>query len=964
MQPQQRSSIPSKSTKESNNNTKTHNTDYLTTSNGNNVSTTTTTNNTPWLPSATTESFHNNTKNTTSMTSDHPFGPFQIHQQQLDITITTTTQTPPTQHYPLLFSSSSSISPSPPSSSSSISNQFTPTSNAHPPPSLISNMVNNSFPNSTPMNISSLLPFAISPPPTRFFSMLVSSSSSNNNNINHQPQQTLPTQSVSSSTTDAAIGVSSIGGTVGNYQSNNNNRIHPSSPQHYLSNDNTLFSSTTIPLQPAMPTGTNERGQQQNVFIPSIHANFTTFSGTGQGSNNTSSQPPPTTTTDNYSSTSQSMHSDEGKDVINIGPNNSSTLSNKPPLDAPAAVLLLEPPSLSTIIDDHHPTIPTSLYFTRKTQMSERFYRPQQRSSSSSCIEDIDDDSGSIATLVQQNKSRQHKHGLWMNDHDCDHICGCVEDKMEAELRLQDNFETNYFHSKKRSNSHNSYKYDDSMNPHNTDEDEEPSHFECIENASNLISGSSIDDDHLIQQRKKRKKTLEENLLTGFSNLLQNLEPDCVLYIFQFLNCTGKDNWFCNVRNMYGRFKKNNQILPLFRYITIEQHSTLKLGFGSLKNHQSMDCNIQSLSIHRKTNQPLECEIGYMSKVGRSLKTFIYYNHCGNNPTYPSYALQGGNVINIDASSCVDTTSTNSNNTNGKSTYSFNDGMSSSSEDELEESSFELIEDENSHVIGLKRKSRSEGSCFLKEIYRNCKALEKLKIVDMEGYVPIKVSLRLPASPKGASPPLAFSNTLQKIRLFNCVLPSHAMSVICKMTQLESVHFEKTFVSDVNEYDSLLSLTKLKVLKLQVAQLPKKLLKDMPTTFTSLEKLFLNVSQKTDAYDEKFNVELLTNLKSLSIISHFNLDLLALMRNCTRIEFLQLGFDVCFNHIFPNEKLKYCILRNVFISPDRSKVLIQNNTLRCLKLSPASIRAAQREIAYITQQRALLNKHPLLITEF
>ncbi|KAF0971523.1 hypothetical protein FDP41_010199 [Naegleria fowleri] len=366
MQPQQRSSIPSKSTKESNNNTKTHNTDYLTTSNGNNVSTTTTTNNTPWLPSATTESFHNNTKNTTSMTSDHPFGPFQIHQQQLDITITTTTQTPPTQHYPLLFSSSSSISPSPPSSSSSISNQFTPTSNAHPPPSLISNMVNNSFPNSTPMNISSLLPFAISPPPTRFFSMLVSSSSSNNNNINHQPQQTLPTQSVSSSTTDAAIGVSSIGGTVGNYQSNNNNRIHPSSPQHYLSNDNTLFSSTTIPLQPAMPTGTNERGQQQNVFIPSIHANFTTFSGTGQGSNNTSSQPPPTTTTDNYSSTSQSMHSDEGKDVINIGPNNSSTLSNKPPLDAPAAVLLLEPHfrrSLTITIRQfpHHSTLQEKL---------------------------------------------------------------------------------------------------------------------------------------------------------------------------------------------------------------------------------------------------------------------------------------------------------------------------------------------------------------------------------------------------------------------------------------------------------------------------------------------------------------------------------------------------------------------------------------------------------------------------
>ncbi|KAG2382660.1 hypothetical protein C9374_005240 [Naegleria lovaniensis] len=911
----QRSSFPIKSQamKESNNNTtatlfpNTHNTDSMTvmTGNGNNVQPTTITNN-------------NTISRNSMLPADHPFH----NQQQVDINPRlTSTQPPPTQHYPLLFSS--------------ISNQSAPMSNMiQPPPSLISNMVNNSFPNSTPMNISSLLPFAISPPPTRFFSMLVSSNSSNN-------QQQASVQPISSSTT-----------TGGN--SNIQNNLQPSSPQHYLSNNTTLFSTsttTTLPVQQAVPNAIVDRGQP-NVFIPSVH---TVATGTGQGSNVTSSQALQTTS----SGTSQSMHTDDEKEETNP---ESNTTSNRPPLDAPAAVLLLEPPSLSTIIDDHHPTIPTSLYYIRKSQNTERFNRPQQRSSSSSCLEDIDDESGSVATLVQQNKlSRQHKHNLWKNDHDCDHICGCVEDKMEAELRLQDNFETNYFHSKKRSAAHN--KYDgESMNPHYTDEDEESSHFECIENASNLISCSDID--HLNQQRKKRKKTPQENLLTGLSNLLQNLEPDCVLYIFQFLNCTGRDNWFCNIRNMYGRFKKNNQILPLYRFITIEQHSTLKLGFGALKNHQSMDCNIQSLSIHRKTNQPLECEMGYMSKVGRSLKTFIYYNHCGNNPTYPAYTLQGGNVINIDASSCVDTGSNNTTNPNGKSACSFNDAMSSSSEDELEESSFELIEDENSHVIGLKRKSRSEGSCFLKEIYRNCKVLEKLKIVDMEGYVPIKVSLRLPANPKGASPSLAFSNTLRKIRLFNCVLPSHAMSVICKMSQLESVHFEKTFVSDVNEYDSLLSLTKLKVLKLQVAQLPKKLLKNMPITFTSLEKLFLNVSQKTDSYDEKFNVELLTNLRSLSVISHFNLDLLALMRNCTRIEFLQLGFDVCFNHIFPNEKLKCCILRNVFISPDRSKVLIQNNTLRCLKLSPASIRAAQREIAYITQQRALLNKSPLCITEF
>jgi len=633
-----------------------------------------------------------------------------------------------------------------------------------------------------------------------------------------------------------------------------------------------------------------------------------------------------------------SSPSSPARSSSNTSGRSSSLVQSRPPtttLDAPASVLLQEPPSLSTIIDDHHPTIPTSDIYTRNTSNDcpkkiTRGSKVHQQRATASVLEDIDDDRGAVATLVMQNRQNMQSRQLYIDqqpqtcEDDC--MCGCEEDKVESELRLQDKFFT-YLNWKD---------LNPKKRPATSDFESHSESDYSSEEGHNSVQSRQTISENIAQLRKKRKKRLSIESIGCLVELFQMLHPDCVLYIFQFLNFSGKDCWFTNIKNMYGRFKKTQQVTPLYKYITIRQCGPLRLT-----SDKQLESNIISLTIDRHTNMPLECENGYLSNVENSLKTLVYFNYSNNSTT----SKRPENEIEIGE-------------TGNKETEYF------SSEDEMEGiSSFELVEDENDHIIGLKRKSQSEGNCFLREVYRSCKSLEKLKIVDMNSYVPFKVSMKLSKSTRAIEKDLAFVHSLKKLRLCNCLLPSYTLQAISQLKSLESIHLENTFVADPTQYDCILKLQSLKRLKVQVVELPETFYKLLVTAFPSLEKLYLNVLNQTSLRDQ-LEVDKLPTLQSLSLISHFKVDLLSMMKKCTNLKHLRLGFDVCFNHIFPNEMLTSCVLRNVFISPDRSNVLVRNQTLRTLKLSPASIKAAQKELTYIKNQRESQNKPFLSITEY
>lgn len=748
------------------------------------------------------------------------------------------------------------------------------------------NIVNNTFHTNFE---ASLLPFTFAPPPSRFFSLLHHDSDDDrrhhpyeDNQYNQKPSKVIITNNNASVHQQQTI-------------ANNNNTTTTNSGCSNCSSSSSHSCSNNLQQQQQQLSSS----VSNNVFVPNQCSSSNNYNSSTCNNNSdsiSSQRKRSSSSASNKTSTSSTTTKSQQEQIVN---------KNQELLDAPASVLLLEPPSLSTIIDDHHPTIPTSAYYLKKQEEEE--YGPNNNPS--------------LLTTSPKHaldfKKRSFSHEAEeISVENCDEsvclTCGCEEDKVEAELRLQDKLERKS-HKRRMEGS---------------DEDEQMSD----DNTSSTTDNST----------KKRKMLSKVENLEALSSVLHQLEPDCVLHIFEFLSFSGKDYWFTDIRNMYGRFRYNNQILPLFKFVTIEQHSPLTLD--ETNNHGAINCNIQSLTIERRTNQPLECETGYLKKLGNALKTFIYYNRSTN---------LSKNVSNLAISMMSDEQ-------NGKPNQTDVMGYLSS-EDEVDLSSFELIEDENSHVIGLKRRARSEGSCFLREVYRNCRVLEKLKIVDIKGYVPFKVSMR-----PGTNRPvdcLAFTNTLTKIRLYNCMLPNHTLQAISKMVNLKSLHFEKIFVSDPNQYDVLLKLRNLEVLKIEVSELPLTVLRNLPTSLSKLTKLYINVLSN-GSFDENLRVDQLKELRYLALVSHFKVDLLSIMRNCQKLKHLHLGFDVCFNHIFPNERLTSCILRNVFISPDRSKVLIQNNTLVNLQLSPASIRAAQKELTFIKQQRQALGKPTLSITEF
>ncbi|KAL9641427.1 hypothetical protein ABK040_013356 [Willaertia magna] len=411
------------------------------------------------------------------------------------------------------------------------------------------------------------------------------------------------------------------------------------------------------------------------------------------------------------------------------------------------------------------------------------------------------------------------------------------------------------------------------------------------------------------KQIRKKRKQLTNNLSNSefLYQELQYLPTDCILHILQFLSFSGKGDWFLQIKNMYGRFI-NGEILPLFKHVTLLQICKLELN-----NNHVFDCNIKSITIDRRTNERLDCDTDYF-KDKYSLENITYCNHT---------------AVNYEVSN---------------ETLNYNP-----STEESMDFSYELIEDENSHVIGLKRKNR-EGT-FLKNMFKSCQYLKKLKIIDISGTIPMKISMSSPA----------FTPVLRKLRLNHCLITTNTLMSISQMRQLESLHLINCSSVNTEDFDLLLQLQYLKSLKLEVFELSDNFYRGL-YNYIFLEKLNLNLLNQINNFKDKLPIEKLKRLKSLTIVNHFKIDLLSIMRNCN-LQFLHLGFDVCFNHIFPNEKLRTCVLRNVFISPDRSKVLINNNVLKVLKLYGTSFKAAKRTIEAINEERKVLGKFPIEIKE-